>query len=361
MTSLILLKDRAIPSGSTVLVTGVNGLLGSHIADQFILAGYKVRGTVRDVQKNSWMLDFFAQRYGEDKFELAQVEDMAVPGCFDEAVKEVSAVMHTTSSVHMTATDPHPAIEDNVKTVMTALESALTAPTVKRFVLTSSAWTSAPPKPDVKHTIDENTWNDATIEDAWARGTSRSNGMTIFMAGKTQAEKDAWSWVKSKNPHFTFNAILPDTVFGPVLSPENQGIPSTASLIRLLYDGQGIDFLKMILPQYFIDVVDNAKLHVAAAIHANAVDERLFGYAEPWNWNDILAMLRKWFPEKTFIDDMELGRDISTVANGRALGLLKEVYGMERWTGLEESVKANVQCFVDTGAKMGGTVAGQMS
>jgi nucleoside-diphosphate-sugar epimerase len=361
MASQIILNDLYIPINSTVLVTGVNGLIGSHVVDQFILAGYKVRGTVRDVKKYGWMSDFFVKRHGDGKFELVQVEDMGIPGCFDEAVRDVAGVVHTTSAVTMTATSPSPAIGDNIKTVMTALESAAKEPSVKRFVLTSSAWTSASPKPNVEFKITADTWNEQAIADAWAEGEPQSNGMTIMMAGKTEAEQAAWKFMKEKKPHFTFNAILPDTVFGAILSPLDQGIPSTAGLIKMLFDGQGIDFLKMILPQYFIDVVDNAKLHVAALIHPSAENERLFGYAEPWNWNDVLQIFREMFPEKTFVEDMDLGRDISTVDNGRALQLLKEVYGMDGWTGLEESVKGNVSSFIDTGAAPAGHLAGEMA
>lgn len=41
----------AIPKDSLVLVTGINGYLGSHVADQFLEAGYRVRGTTRDLKK----------------------------------------------------------------------------------------------------------------------------------------------------------------------------------------------------------------------------------------------------------------------------------------------------------------------
>jgi nucleoside-diphosphate-sugar epimerase len=361
MSSPLILKDFAIPLGSTVLVTGANGLIGSHVVDQFIHAGFHVRGTVRDVKRCSWMIDFFSKKYGDGKFELVQVEGMEKAGCFDEAVKGTSGVVHTTSSVNMTATDPHPAVEQNVKTVMTALESSLTEPTVKRFVLTSSAWAAAAPKPDVEHTITKDTWNDDGVADAWAKGEPRSNGITIFMAGKTQAEREAWKWMQEKKPHFAFSAVLPDTVFGTVLDPVNQGIPSTSGCIQMLFNGQNIGFLKMILPQYFIDVVDNAKLHVAALVHPQAVNERLFGYAEPFSWDDILTMFREMFPEKKFIDDLKLGRDVSTVPNGRALELLKLVYGQEQWTGLEASIKATVSSFIDSGAGAGGSVASQLS
>ena len=81
------LDSFAVPKGCTVLVTGANGLLGSHIADQFLSYGYKVRGTVRDTKKNAWLADVFTAKYGQDSFELFKVPDMAARGAYDEAVK----------------------------------------------------------------------------------------------------------------------------------------------------------------------------------------------------------------------------------------------------------------------------------
>lgn len=80
-------QDWAIPAGSTVLVTGSNGLIGSHIADQFLQRGFRVRGTVRDAGKNAWMTALFDAKYGTGQFELFQLPDMAVSGAFDEAVR----------------------------------------------------------------------------------------------------------------------------------------------------------------------------------------------------------------------------------------------------------------------------------
>lgn len=81
------LPNLAVPKGSTVLVTGANGLLGSHIADQFLEHGYKVRGTVRDTEKNAWLQAAFEKKYGKGSFELVKVSDLTAEGAFDEAVK----------------------------------------------------------------------------------------------------------------------------------------------------------------------------------------------------------------------------------------------------------------------------------
>lgn len=77
----------AIPEGSTVLVTGVNGYIGSHTADQLLLAGFKVRGTVRDASRAQWVPDLFNKKHGPGKFELFVVPKMNDEGAFDEAVK----------------------------------------------------------------------------------------------------------------------------------------------------------------------------------------------------------------------------------------------------------------------------------
>lgn len=89
---MALFATPALATGSKVLVTGVNGLLGSHVADQLLEHGYKVRGTVRDVQKNNWMVDFFKRKFGEGLFELVEVRDIAQDGAFDRAVKGGLAV-----------------------------------------------------------------------------------------------------------------------------------------------------------------------------------------------------------------------------------------------------------------------------
>ena len=94
-------------------------------------------------------------------------------------------------------------------------------------------------------------------------------------------------------------------------------------------------------PQYFIDVRDTARLHLIALIDPDCHRKRLFGFAAPFNWNDILAIFRKQNPGKSFPDDdPEQGRDLSKIPNERAEQLLKKHYG-KGWTSLEDSVEAN--------------------
>jgi len=77
----------AIPKGSLVLITGINGYVGSHVADQFLEAGYRVRGTTRDLKKAAGLKQLWERKYGADKLELVVVKDISHEGAFDEAVK----------------------------------------------------------------------------------------------------------------------------------------------------------------------------------------------------------------------------------------------------------------------------------
>lgn len=80
-------EDWAIPKGSTVLVTGANGFIGSHIADQFLQYGFRVRGTVRNADKNMWLEHVFREKHGHGCFEMWTVPNMADQGALDTAAE----------------------------------------------------------------------------------------------------------------------------------------------------------------------------------------------------------------------------------------------------------------------------------
>jgi nucleoside-diphosphate-sugar epimerase len=105
-----------IPQGSNVLVTGANGFLASHVVDQFLSAGYKVRGAVRSEAKGQWLVDHFTKAYGPGCFELAIVSDMSITGAFDEALTGISGIAHVASDVTFSS---------NVGEVMSTVEGAI--------------------------------------------------------------------------------------------------------------------------------------------------------------------------------------------------------------------------------------------
>jgi nucleoside-diphosphate-sugar epimerase len=86
ISSPLTIEDPTIAKGSWILVTGINGYIGSHTGDQLLGAGYKVRGVVRNVEKSQWLFDKY-EPYGKENFSLVEIADLTAEGAFDEAVK----------------------------------------------------------------------------------------------------------------------------------------------------------------------------------------------------------------------------------------------------------------------------------
>ena len=324
------------------MVSGTSGFIGSHVVDQLLRLGYRVRGTVRSAAKADWVKAHFEKEY-PGQIELIEVPDMGADGAFDEAVKGCSGFIHVATPV-MQNHDPNFGIPVVVNGALNMLNAAKTEPMLKRGVLTSSSTAAADPNPNVEFTIDENTWNTAILEKAWApppyEGVARM--LAVYSASKLSAEQASWNWMKENNPQFSLNAVLPNANMGLVLDTEHQGAPSTVGWLKALwngFEGKDADLAKN-PAQYYINVQDNALVHVAALLSPDVNSERLFTFAKPFNWNDILAIYRKNWPNHKFIDDLpDLGQDLSHVANQRAEELLKR-FGQEKgWKSLEESVK----------------------
>ena len=67
-----------------VLLTGVNGFIGSHILEQLLAAGSTVRGIVRSPDKAEAVRKDFPS--AGERLELAIVPDMTITGAYDSAV-----------------------------------------------------------------------------------------------------------------------------------------------------------------------------------------------------------------------------------------------------------------------------------
>ncbi|GJC83246.1 aldehyde reductase 2 [Colletotrichum liriopes] len=304
------IENPAIPKGSAVLVTGANGLIASHVVDQFVRHGYKVRGTVRDTQKNAWLSAYIDKTYGKGHFELFSVPDMTVENAYDEAIKGVSAFIHVASVVNFDP-DPNKVIPTAVESAVIAIKAAYREPSVKRFVLTSSSSTTLPANPETfmkmkGAVVTEDTWSPDAQELAWAPGPwGPEHGGPVYIASKVEQEQTVWKYHKenqSKRPDLVVNA------------------------------------------EYAIDVQDDGLLHVAAAILPDVKSERIFGFAEPFCWDDVLAILRKQFPNKKFHDNFagEPYPAIIIKPRDRAEELLKRL-GKSGWTSLEDSLWLNTE------------------
>jgi hypothetical protein len=95
-----------------------------------------------------------------------------------------------------------------------------------------------------------------------------------------------------------------------------------------------------------VDVRDTARLHIAALLDPTVHSERLFAFAGPYNWNDVIDILKKLRPENKKIPTAPEGegRDLSDVykASKRAEQLIRSFFGVKGWISLEDSLAAGI-------------------
>ena len=215
------IRDPAIPFGSLIIVSGVTGFIGSHVADQTLAAGYKVRGTTRNARKGAWVEDYFKNKYGSDNFELSEVLDMAAENAFDQVIigwllRELFGQGFTNDDpgaagfVHVAndmthSTDPNIAVPRAVNGALNALKASANVSGLKRFVFTSSSFAATQPKPGKKFMITAESYNDEAVERAWK---PNADGETVYAASKVEAERAIFRWVKENKPSLIVNASM---------------------------------------------------------------------------------------------------------------------------------------------------------
>ena len=323
-----------IRKGDTILVTGATGYIGNHVVDELIAAGYKVRGTSRNASKAKFLVDYIEKKHGKGQLEVVDVPDMVDEHAYDEAVKGVSGIIHLASV--LTFSDvAEEVIPPSVKGTLNILKAATLEPKVKSLVVTSSSTAALTPVPNEEKTITQDSWNEAVLERI--RNGER-NTYEIYAASKTEAERALWKAVKETNPPFQVATVLPNANFGHRVRAEGN---STGDWLHDAYEGKET-FLSVMPPQYFINVRDDAKLHVVALADPACNGERVFAFAAPFTWNGVLATLRKLAPGKDFGEEKEMGEDRTVVVpKERAEELLKKHYG-HGFTGWEETVKEGI-------------------
>lgn len=229
-------------------------------------------------------------------------------------------------------------------------------------------------------------YNDEAVKLAWEGAATKTgtndfmDGFTVYSASKTEAEKACWKFVEEEKPSFELSTVLPNTNFGPVF---DKAMPaSTGAWAGQILKGEGAQLASLVTPrkslnppspstsicqnlscndsishcqfddvasEYFVDVRDTARLHVAALINPSVKSERIFAFAEPYNWTAMFSILRKAYPDhadKIPGDIPNEPKDLSTVKTKARSEELLRAFGQDGFISLEESLKANAQTYL---------------
>ncbi len=242
----------------TVLVTGVSGFLGGHVALRMLESGYHVRGSIRNLNRADEVRATLA-RHGADLDRLDIVAlDLTRDEGWAEAMDGVRFLAHTASPfVSSMPADKMELITPAVEGTARALDAALAA-NVERIVLTSS----------LIAVIDGNSNGAHYTAENWADPDSPA--ANAYAESKIRAEKKAWEIMRTAGREADLAVVNPGFILGPLLDSD----PGTsgAVLVRLMTgDMPGAPDIQF----QCVDVRDVAALHAAALTHPEAGGHRL--------------------------------------------------------------------------------------
>lgn len=242
-----------------VLLTGISGFLGGHVALALLKAGYTVRGSVRKLAKAD-KVRATLKAAGADLSRLEFVElDLLDDAGWDEAMAGVRYLQHTASPfVIDLPEDKNELIRPAVEGTERALNAAIKAG-VERIVLTSSMAAIAYGHDKARtRPFTEADWTDL-----------EGRGVNAYIESKTLAERRAWEIMRAAGRERDLTTINPSAILGPLLDED----PGTSALmVKRLLDGS-VPALPRI-PFVIVDVRDIADAHVRAMTDAAAGGRR---------------------------------------------------------------------------------------
>jgi dihydroflavonol-4-reductase len=267
-----------------VLLTGISGFVGGHVALELLKAGYLVRGSVRDLNKADKVRDTLG-RAGADlsRLEFVALDLMSDAG-WDEAMAGVRYLQHTASPfVTREPRDRNELIRPAVEGTRRAVSAALRA-NVERIVVTSSMAA-------VMYGHDKARSAPFTAAD-WTNLEGRE--LSGYVESKARAERAAWELMDAAGRHDDLATINPGAIFGPLLD-EDPG--TSVGLLKRMFDGSLPAAARIAF--IVVDVRDVAAAHVAAMTSEAARGRRFPMGNGTFTLMEIAGILRKAMPERS--------------------------------------------------------------
>ena len=263
-------------SGEVVLVTGGTGFVAAHCIVQLIHAGYRVRTTVRSLDRADAVREMVRLGEADPGGIEFVVADLMHDDGWPEAVAEATYVLHVASPLPVR----QPKREDELITpardgVLRVLHAARDAG-VKRVVQTSS-FAAVGYRADPGRPFTEQDWTDLTLP-----------YLTPYIKSKTMAEHAAWDFVDLEGDGLELAVVNPVPVFGPALGPD---LSASIEVLLGLLNGRA----PAVPPGTTtgVDARDVADLHVRAMTHPDAAGERFLAVAgDPIAYHDLAMLLR---------------------------------------------------------------------
>jgi dihydroflavonol-4-reductase len=166
----------------TVLVTGANGFIASHLIEQLLTTtDYNIRASVRNIIDTSKVAHLVTLPDAQRRLRLFEA-DLLEEGAFDNAVQDVQVVFHVAAPYFLTSDNPYrDLVEPSECGTFNVLSSVTKSEQVHTVVLTSSMRAIADRPRDKKYT-----------ELDWNRDSNMKSNPYFY--SKMKAEKCAWDF-----------------------------------------------------------------------------------------------------------------------------------------------------------------------
>ncbi|TFK37177.1 hypothetical protein BDQ12DRAFT_699174 [Crucibulum laeve] len=268
-----------------VFVTGASGFLGSHVINQLLEGGYRVRAAARGQKA----ITLKAAYINHPLFEVVEISDIGSDQ-FPELLQNVDAVVHLAA--------PLPGREE-VDTMFEARAINILRQAeklgVKRFVVTGTTATATATPDNVRVTDDD--WNPITKELAIAS----KEVFDIYSAAKKYAELAIWEWAEA-HPHVEVTTIDPTFCYGPftpqypVPAGDFNSFSTALNIYQFIQPNGTFPFSPV-----YNDVRDVAKAHVLAlkSPPTSVIGRKRVIFAAPHGFvfKDALELIERKRPE----------------------------------------------------------------
>jgi nucleoside-diphosphate-sugar epimerase len=339
-----------------VLITGSTGHVGFQVLLTALQAGYQVRASVRSDSKAQSILDnkiFKAAKIPAGQLTFTNVSDITVPGAFDEAVKDVEYIIHVASPIPRSGLDlkdyEEALITPAVQGTVGILDSAAKSNKIKRVVITSSV-VAIIPVTELVGLAPSNGTIAADNRVPFDQGPY-ANEVQGYCASKVAALAKAEDWVATNKPSFDLVHIHPSYVLGPNAFVTDRESAHSGSNSSLLAVATGKGQVPPGIPGSTVSNYDVARLHVdslnskipAGSYIASWIDEKT---GEGTVWNDVHAIIDKYFAEAVKSGVVPNNTDIATVPHKLDVNKTEKTFGF-KLKNLEEQTKDLIGWYIE--------------
>ncbi|KAF5381745.1 hypothetical protein D9615_005640 [Tricholomella constricta] len=324
-------------SGKLVLVTGITGFIAGQVANHFLAAGYRVRGTTRGAKAKQ-----LSDTIKVQGLEFIQVDDLAKDD-LTSALKGVFAVIHVASPLPGRAPVDE-MLNSAVSGTCNILESTVKAG-IEKMVITSTFGSVMDPSMIPSYsgkTFTASDWGVVSREEVEKKA---DDPYYVYFASKLLAEKAIWEFAK-EHPQLDLATILPGFVFGPYADyyplPTVSQLGTNSMIYGLITGG-----VPPQPPPFIVDVRDVAKAHVLALIvpRKPAGEKRYLVNSGVLSWRDAVTHLNKVRPElKTAAP--EAFRDLPGPVGGLDVTHTNEDLKFGEWISPEGTIVAAADAVV---------------